>query len=156
MRRNRAVRHAIAAALAAAGTIGVAAAQDRIPGPVPADLVRVVDGDTLRVRAWIWIDQSIEVLVRIRGVDAPELRAGCPEERAQADAATAFLALAVGIGPLSLTAVEGDKYFGRVVADVDSAGTDLAAALFASGLARPYDGGTRATWCPDLVASGAG
>jgi len=138
-------------------TLPVAAsAQDRIPGPVPADLVSVVDGDTLRVRAWIWIDQTIEVLVRIRGIDAPELRAECPQERAGADAATAFLMLAVGIGPLTLTDIESDKYFGRVVADVDSAGTELGTALLGSGLVRPYDGGTRDSWCPELVADRAG
>lgn len=142
--------------LAASAFPLAAAAQDRIPGPVPADLVRVVDGDTIRVRAWIWIDQTIEVLVRIRGIDAPELRAGCPEERTGADAATAFLTMAVGIGPLTLTDIESDKYFGRVVADVDSAGTALGPTLLESGLVRPYDGETRESWCPDLLASGAG
>lgn len=47
-----------------------------------------------------------------------------------------------------LTNIEEDKYSGRVVADVTtSEGTELGAVMLASGLVRPYDGGTRGAWC---------
>ena len=128
---------------------------DTLPGPVPAEIVRVVDGDTVRVRAKIWLDLHLDVLVRIRGIDAPELNGDCPEEREGAAAATAALTAALGNGPLKLTAIEDDKYFGRVVADVlNEAGVAIAAAMLATGLVRPYDGGTRQPWCPAVLADG--
>ena len=59
-------------------------------------------------------------------------------------------------GPLTLTMIEDDKYFGRVVADVvNEAGVSLAAVLLATGLVRPYDGGARLPWCPAVVAGGS-
>jgi endonuclease YncB( thermonuclease family) len=132
-----------------------ASAADRLPGPIPAQLVEVVDGDTVRVRAEVWLGQTIEVLVRIRGIDAPELRAQCPAERAGADAATAYLAATVGAGPLLLLDISDDKYFGRVVADVATAdGAELGSAMLQSGLVRAYDGGTRASWCPEVASAG--
>lgn len=133
----------------------MAAHADTLPGPVPAEIIRVVDGDTVRVRATIWLDVSLEILVRIRGIDAPELNGDCPEERVGAAAATAALTAALGGGPLRLTVIEDDKYFGRVVTDVvNEAGVSIAAAMLATGLVRPYDGGTRQPWCPAVVAGG--
>lgn len=132
-----------------------ASAGETVPGPVEAEVVGVVDGDTLRVRALVWVDLTVEVLVRIRGIDAPELHGRCPEERERAQEATALLATTIGNGPVGLTAVEGDKYFGRVLADVHTAaGSDVALAMLASGLVRGYDGGRRAPWCPDVVGLG--
>lgn len=134
---------------------GGAAAGDRLPGPVPAEPVEIVDGDTVRVIARIWLDQSIEVLVRIRGIDAAELRADCAEERDLAEAAAALLDDAVDGAPLTLTDIESDKYFGRVVADVALPdGRSLGPWLLESGLVRPYDGGTREDWCPEIASAG--
>ena len=42
-----------------------------IEGPVEAELVSVIDGDTLLVTARPWPQHAISVLVRIRGIDAP-------------------------------------------------------------------------------------
>jgi len=124
-------------------------AAERLAGPVAGEIVRVVDGDTLAVRARIWIGQEIEVLVRLRGVDAPEKRGRCRGERDAAAAATEALAGFSAGGHVVLTEIEGDKYFGRVIADVAAAdGTDLSAALIGTGLVRAYSGGRRAAWCP--------
>ncbi len=60
-------------------------------GPVHAQVTHVVDGDTFEARATIWLGQSIEVRVRIAGVDAPELHARCDEELARAQAARDWL-----------------------------------------------------------------
>ncbi|HSM19892.1 MAG TPA: thermonuclease family protein [Hyphomicrobiales bacterium] len=92
-----------------------------LPGPLPAEVVRVVDGDTLLVRAHIWIGQEVEVAVRIRGIDAPELRAGCAGEHALAVSAADFVREAVSGRTVRLSAVSGGKYFGRVLADVTTA-----------------------------------
>ncbi len=97
-----------------------AAAGDRLAGPYLAAVERIIDGDTLAVRVTVWLGHDIRVLVRVRGVDAPELRGECESEEAQAAAAVA-LARLVEPGPVSLTNIEGDKYFGRVLADVQVA-----------------------------------
>lgn len=118
-----------------------------IAGPVEADLVAVVDGDTLMVNARPWPQQTISVLVRIRGIDTPELHAKCESSRQLALAAKDVLAEALSTsgGKLSLSAISADKYFGRVVADVAFGhDQDAASVMLAAGLARPYDGGKKA------------
>lgn len=119
-----------------------------LPGPVIGVVEEVVDGDTLAVRVTVWIEQDLRVLVRLRGIDAPERRSKCEDERRLANAATERLAALVSGGAVVLSAIEGDKYFGRVIAEVATAeGGDVGAALVAEGLARPYDGGRRQPWC---------
>jgi endonuclease YncB( thermonuclease family) len=121
---------------------------DMLAGPVSARVERVVDGDTLLVRAHIWVDQQVQVAVRIRGIDAPELRAGCAAERTLARRAADFVRLAVSGKTVQLSVVSGGKYFGRVLADVTTEnGRALGPELIAAGLARPYGGGTRTAWC---------
>lgn len=56
-------------------------AAEVVAGPVRADVVRVIDGDTLAVTAHIWVGQSLATSVRIRGIDTPELRGGAPGKR---------------------------------------------------------------------------
>jgi micrococcal nuclease len=117
-----------------------------VEGPVEAELVEIIDGDTLLVTAKPWPQQTISVSVRIRGVDAPEMRSKCPALRMRAVAAKQALTamLAEGNGRLSLSSISGDKYFGRVVADVIvDDGRDAAAELLAAGMVRPYDGGKK-------------
>jgi len=134
------------------GMLGSAPATERLGGPVPAQVVRVIDGDTIQVRARIWLDQEVETRVRLDGVDAPELKARCARERALAVQARAFLdqRLAAPGAPVFLSDIRYGKYAGRVLARVrDARGADLAEALIAAGLARPYAGKRRASWCPD-------
>lgn len=127
--------------------IALPAAAEPVSGPVSADVVRVVDGDSLAVRARPWPGVVMETIVRLRGVDAPELRGKCPAEREAALAARE--ALAGLAGPVvRLEAVEADKYGGRVLARVLSAdGRDVAALLIAGGFARAYGGEARRGWC---------
>ena len=119
-----------------------------ISGPVSAEVIRVIDGDTLALRAHIWLGQDITVNARIRGIDAPEMHGKCEREKHMAEAARLRLVAAAGNGKLRLTRIENDKYAGRVLADViTDAGTNLGAAMLESGLVRPYDGGGRDPWC---------
>lgn len=119
-----------------------------VSGPVSASVLRVIDGDTIAVRARIWIGQSVETRVRIAGVDAPELRGDCAFEIELAKAARDLVSSALGDEPASLWDVRYDKFGGRVLARVESsAGEDIATLLIAAGLGRPYDGGKRAPWC---------
>ena len=121
---------------------------DVVPGPVPARVIEVVDGDTIAVRARIWIGQDVETRVRLSGVDTPEFNGRCGRERELAAHARAFVVEAIGGGAVKLSDVHYGKYAGRVVADVETAaGEDLGALLIAAGLGRPYDGGARESWC---------
>lgn len=118
-----------------------------LPG-YPADLIRVIDGDTFEARVRVWPGVEVTTKVRLRGIDAPELGADCEHERRQAQAARDALARLLGQGQIALTAVSNDKYGGRVLAAASALGTpDLAAAMLSGGLARPYSGGRRRTWC---------
>lgn len=117
-------------------------------GPYPAEVLRVIDGDTLEARVRVWPGQEVVTKVRLRGVDAPELRGRCASERALAERARHRLFKLVTSGPVVLSGIGPDKYFGRVVADLALAnGGDAGAALLAERLARRYAGRTRAGWC---------
>ncbi|HEX7775562.1 MAG TPA: thermonuclease family protein [Parvibaculum sp.] len=125
-----------------------AKAGDVLAGPVEAEVIRVVDGDTLAVRAKIWLGQTVEVDVRLAGIDAPELHGACDGEReAAARAKDALATLAAG-HEVRLSGIKRDKFGGRVIAHVGNArGQDFSAALLAQHFARRYDGGKRGAWC---------
>ena len=138
----------LAAALVLAGLAQSSPARETLPGPVPARVIEVIDGDTLMVRAKVWIGQEIEIKVRLEGVDAPELGGGCERERTLAQRARALIMGKIRDGKVLLNRVQYGKYAGRVVARVEtSAGEDLSAALLAANLARAYRGGRRRSWC---------
>ena len=140
---------AIAAALLAMG----ATAGEVLPGPLPARVVEVIDGDTLDVRARIWLGQEVRVRVRLVGIDTPERRGRCPRETRAAEAARRYLQSLAADGEIQLLEVRYGKFAGRVLARVmDDRNRDLAAEMLASGHARAYDGRRRADWCRLLAA----
>jgi endonuclease YncB( thermonuclease family) len=98
-------------------------------------VIRVIDGDTIRVAIGIWPDEEVTA-IRVRGVDTPELKARCPEEHALAQKAKAFTAGFLPAGSIViLRKIKADKYRGRYDADVQrSDGRELAAALIGAGL----------------------
>src|SRR5215470_4926396 len=59
-----------------------AAAAPRLPSDShPAEVLRVIDGDTFEARVRVWPGIDITTKVRLRNIDTPELRARCPDER---------------------------------------------------------------------------
>ena len=142
----------------AAVSIGAGArAAELLAGPFPAQVVRVVDGDTIEVSVRIWLGQTIQTRVRLAGIDAPELRGKCAAERDLAGRAKTALGVLIGVGDgagkVSLRNLRYGKFAGRVVAAVVTAdGRDAAAVLVSQGLARVYAGGRRADWCAALAA----
>jgi micrococcal nuclease len=118
---------------------------DIIDGPVAAEIIRVIDGDTLLVQAMPWPQQTIEVYVRLRGIDAPELHSRCEQVRTAAKKAQEALeAIIPATGKIELTKISGDKYFGRILADVTTAeGRNPAADLLHDGYVISYDGGRK-------------
>ena len=114
----------------------------------PADVIRVLDGDTFEARVRIWPGMDVTTRVRLRGIDAPEMQARCDTERVKAISARDALVRVLNEGTVGISRVGHDKYGGRVDADVSTARTgDVSAALLAGGFARRYDGGRRASWC---------
>lgn len=121
---------------------------DTLEGPVAAKVERVIDGDTIQVEAAIWLGQTINVRVRIDGIDAAEPEGPCAEERRLAELARDYLVRRLNHGPITLTHVGYDKYGGRVRATVADSKGNVGADLIAAGLARPYHGERRGPWCP--------
>jgi len=125
-----------------------AGAGEVLRGPYLATVTGVTDGDTLKVRVSLWIDLETVTAVRLRGIDAPEIRGRCDAEKTLAVQAKGVLSRQTTQTVL-LRNVARDKYNGRVEADVITVpdGRDLARTMLASGLARPYGGGGRRGWC---------
>jgi len=115
----------------------------------PAEVSRVIDGDTFEARVRVWPGIEITTKIRLRGIDAPELtRAQCAAEREKAIAARDALQAILDQGEVGVSSVTYDKYGGRVLADASTRTTpDIAAALLGADLVRRYDGGRRAPWC---------
>lgn len=123
-------------------------ARERIAGPLAAEVLEVLDGDTVAVRLHIWLGQSIETFVRIDGIDTPEKRGKCDAEREKAQEARNALAALLHDKKVYLSDIRHGKYAGRVLAKASTAsGTDIAQTLVSLGHARPYRGGKRAGWC---------
>ncbi len=114
----------------------------------PADVLRVIDGDTFEARVRVWPGLDVDTKVRLRGIDAPELHARCSEEKVKAEAARTALETILADGGVAVWRVGVDKYGGRVDALVSTRSTaDVSAALLNGGFARSYNGGRRGTWC---------
>lgn len=135
---------------------------DRIAGPVAADVVEVIDGDTIAVRAHIWPGHFVETRVRLDGVDTPETRRpDCEAERAAGHEATAFTrAWLVAHPDIRLHNVRLGSFAGRVIAEMrapEQSGSEpvgLSDALLAADLAVPY--GEDGPWCHPAPVGGPG
>ena len=114
----------------------------------PAEVLRVIDGDTFEARVNLWPGLDVTTRVRLRNIDAPELKARCDEERVKAEAAREALRAILDQGEVGISRVTLDKYGGRVVADASTRSTpNVSDALLAGGHARRYGGGHRDGWC---------
>lgn len=114
----------------------------------PVEVLRIVDGDTFEARVRAWPGLEITTKVRLRNIDAPEMRARCEREAAMARAARNALGDMLGDGRVAIMRVGLDKYGGRVLADASARNIpDVALALLEAGLVRRYAGGRRESWC---------
>jgi endonuclease YncB( thermonuclease family) len=114
----------------------------------PIDVLRIIDGDTFEARVRVWPGLDVDTKIRLRGIDAAELHARCPDELAQAQAARTALQTILADGGVTISRVGVDKYGGRVDATIATRNTpDVSAAMLNGRFARAYDGGKRGTWC---------
>jgi len=114
----------------------------------PVDVIRTIDGDTFEARVHLEPGLDPTTRIRLRGIDAPELKASCPQELAMAEAATGALRAMLSEGDVRIFNIGPDKYSGRVVADVVTRRTgNVSTAMLAAGHARSYSGGHRNGWC---------
>lgn len=109
----------------------------------------VYDGDTFYSELCALPDPLKSVSIRIIGIDTPEIRTTCASEKVKGYEAKAYLEkLLSGQSEILVKNVEWDKYGGRIDGDVFLPdGTSVAVKMIESGLARPYTGGTRQSWC---------
>jgi endonuclease YncB( thermonuclease family) len=114
----------------------------------PVDVIRTIDGDTFEARVHLEPGLDLNTRVRLRGIDAPELKAACAQELQMAEAATGALRAMLREGDVRIFNIGPDKYPGRVVADVVTSRTgNVSTAMLAAGHARSYSGGHRNGWC---------
>lgn len=105
---------------------------------VPATVLRVVDGDTLQVELDLGWHLSLKVMIRLSGVDTPEMRTLLGRQ------AKAYVEALLPVGSkITVISNELDKY-GRTLATVITPlGDNLTELLIRDGVGRPYSGGTR-------------
>lgn len=124
-------------------------AKERLTGPIPATSLKVLDGDTIDVSAQVWLGQHIKTRVRLLGLDTPELRGKCSQEKLLAEQAKKFVDDQVSGKSLILKNIHYGKYAGRILANVElENGKDLTQLIIQYGFGRPYQGGQRTSWCP--------
>ena len=116
---------------------------------IVADVLKVIDGDTLLVRAEIWPNQHIQSYVRIDGIDTPEIKGKCAEEREMARQASLHLEHTLPKDKkVILRNIRNGKFAGRVIADIyTDHGESIAQEMLRANLARSYHGKKRQPWC---------
>ncbi len=139
--------------LAAFNLLGVAPAAAEVIS-YQAKVVKVIDGDTMKVEIAGWPTPFNPIDVRIDGIDTPEKRMPPAKTKCEAllgKAASSFAVKTVAVGStvtVNYDTKKHDKY-GRLLGTVTLAdGRDFGSLLISAGYARPYNGGTKSIWCP--------
>jgi endonuclease YncB( thermonuclease family) len=134
-----------------AAMISVSMMSSATANPYPVKVLRVIDGDTIEIEArFLPPELKQKLSIRVLGVDTPEKghRAQCPQEAALAERASAYTKSLIASGqPVEIDIVGWDKYGGRILGAVRVGGQDLTQGLIANGLARPYHGEKKSSWC---------
>jgi len=114
------------------------------------ELLRVIDGDTIDVRADLGFDVSLRLRLRFAGINTPESRTRNLEEKALGLAAKARLVEILESADSLEFESFGKGKFGRVLATPYAVNndkrTDVCQLLVREDHARLYDGGKREPW----------
>jgi micrococcal nuclease len=109
---------------------------------VIVDNAVAIDGDTIAVVVNAWPQPFTRMLVRIQGIDSPELHSKDPVKRAAAQKAKTDLAAMIAGQQVKLESIGRDKYF-RLLAKVVAGGVDCGAEQLRRKNAVPYSGGRK-------------
>jgi len=116
---------------------------------IVSEVTSIYDGDTFRVNIKDYPDLlGYRIGIRVNGIDTPEMRGQCQQEKDLARKAKQITVAALRAGKkIELRNMQRGKYF-RIVADVYIDEKSLADNLIRSGLAVKYNGGTKTKdWC---------
>ena len=116
---------------------------------IVSQVTSIYDGDTFRANISGWPDIIGErVMIRINGIDAPELRGKCVQEKKWALRAKQFAVEKLRHArKIVLKNMHRGKYF-RIIADVYVDGVNLGGEMIRRGLAVEYHGGhKKMDWC---------
>lgn len=117
------------------------------------EITRVIDGDTVEIAVdFLPAPLPPKLSIRVIGIDTPEKapRAQCEAEAKKAVEATRFTKRAVAEATKTeVYILKWDKYGGRVLGSVVFDGVSLSDSLIAAGLARPYKGDAKQSWCEE-------
>ena len=106
------------------------------------------DGDTCYVLAPSLPEPLQKMSVRILGIDTPEIRGDCDEEKALAKQGRVVANREFREAEtIEFRDLKWDKYGGRILSNVYLDGELYSQKLIDVGLARSYDGGTKEAWC---------
>ncbi|MCK5020811.1 MAG: thermonuclease family protein [Candidatus Peribacteraceae bacterium] len=125
------------------------------------EVIKVIDGDTIKVSVDVWPKWKTEVNVRLNGVNAPESQRPITpigysnlisQELKQCEKnagikAKNFVFDFLKDKDIKLSNVRLGKFAGRVLGKILADGNDLSVILIRAGHARNYDGGKRGPWC---------
>lgn len=104
-----------------------------------AQVIRVLDGDSIEVTIDLGFQIYNRHILRLSGVDAPELNARDPAVRMAAQVSKAFLAsLISGAVVIIRTRKDSTDKYGRYLADVYREGLHINQEMLLAGHARPY------------------
>ena len=117
------------------------------------EITRVIDGDTVEIAVdFLPAPLPPKLSIRVIGIDTPEKapRAQCEAEAKKAVEATRFTKRAVAEATKTeVYLLKWDKYGGRVLGSVVFDGVSLSDSLISAGLARPYKGDAKQSWCEE-------
>lgn len=117
------------------------------------EITRVIDGDTVEIAVdFLPAPLPPKLSIRVIGIDTPEKapRAQCEAEAKKAVEATRFTKRAVAEATKTeVYILKWDKYGGRVLGSVVFDGVSLSDSLISAGLARPYKGDAKQSWCEE-------
>ena len=111
-------------------------------------VISIYDGDTLMVNIDSFPDiVGKNIRIRIKGIDAPEIKGKCQKEIDLAIMARDYLRNAINqSSQIELRNIERGKYF-RIVGELYIDGENISKGLIKEKLAYIYHGGKKRSWC---------
>jgi len=106
------------------------------------------DGDTCYITIKGLPEKLEKMSIRILGIDTPEIRGKCVEEKELALKARVFANKAFrSANKIEFKNLQWGKYGGRLLSNVYLDDKLYSKMIIDEGLARPYDGKTKKDWC---------